>query len=210
MRLGLFTAEQTRRLSKISDAQLRYWNKTKVFRPETIEGSFGPFRRVYSFRDVVGLRTVSILRNTYDVDLDDLREVERRLKLSSDASWSTVVFRVGEDHRIYFDDPSTGATVAISPVGQVSLFRMAAVIKSVERQLVLLNRRTKKQIGRVERKRSIMSNAPVIAGTRIPTAAIYDLHENGFSVARIIAEYPRLKKEDVEAAVTFERISLAG
>ena len=165
MKRRLFTAEQACRLAKILKSRFQYWNRTHVFDPTPLEGSFSAFRRVYSFRDIVGLRTVTLLRDTYHADLDDLREVERRLKTTPDAGWSTVVFRLGEDGQIYFDDPTTGATVAVSPTGQTSLFRMKAVIRSVERQLVLLNRRTKRQIGKIERNRYVMNNASVVAGT---------------------------------------------
>jgi DNA-binding transcriptional MerR regulator len=80
MKLGFFSAEQTCRLAKISRSQLRHWYDTKVFRPQVIEGQTGAFRHVYSFRDVVGLRTISILRNTHRVALKDIRQIEQRLK----------------------------------------------------------------------------------------------------------------------------------
>ena len=208
MKLGIFSGEQARRLAKISVTQLRYWSDTDVIRPETVEGS-GPFRHVYTFRDVVGLRTLSILRNEHGVELEALREVARRLRSTPDASWANTVFYLGDDGLIYFDDPTTTARVSVQKIGQVSLFRVDAVIRSVEQQLRLLNRRTAKQIGKVEQSRYILRNKPVIAGTRVPVSAIVDLHEGGFTVEQIIKEYPRLKSEDVKAALTYNRISVA-
>jgi uncharacterized protein (DUF433 family) len=210
VRLGLYSGKQVCRLARISVTQLRYWYRTRVFQPETIDGETGAFRRVYSFRDVVGLRTISTLRNQHHVKLDDLREVERRLKATPEAAWSDLVFYLGRDGKIYFDDPRSGKRVALHPVGQVSLFPMVAVIRSVERQLALLNRRTKRQIGKIEQNRNVMRAASVIAGTRVPTSAIYDLHRSGFTFARIISEYPRLKEKDVRAAIRFEELKLAG
>ena len=72
-----------------------------------------------------------------------------------------------------------------------------------------MNRLTKRQIGKVDRNRYIMRNVPVIAGTRIPTSAIFDLHQNGFSLAQIVAEYPRLTERDVKAAIQFEQLQVA-
>ncbi|WP_367120132.1 DUF433 domain-containing protein [Sphingomonas sp.] len=45
--------------------------------------------------------------------------------------------------------------------------------------------------------------APTIAGTRIPVVSIQRLHEDGYSTQQIIAEYPRLTRADVKAALTY-------
>lgn len=209
MKLGLYSGDQVCRLAKISQTQLRYWNKTAVFRPEPVEGETGPYKRAYTFRDIVGLRTVSILRNKYHAKLDNLREVERRLKRTRDTDWSNVVFYIGQGGKIYFDDPTTGTRVSIEPMGQTSLLKVVTVIRSVERELALMNRRTKRQIGKIEQSRLVMRAAPVVAGTRVPTSAIYDLYKNGFSIEQIIAEYPRLTNRDVQAAIKFQELRLA-
>jgi uncharacterized protein (DUF433 family) len=209
MRLGLYSAAQTCRLAKISEGRLSYWYRTKVFRPQTNSRNFGPFRRVYSFRDVVGLRTITILRDVHHVHLDDIREIERRLKGTPDAEWSKLVFYIGQDKRVYFEEPTTKTTVAISPLGQTSLFEVRLVILQVERQLVLMNRRTKAQVGKVTNSRFVLHNASIIAGTRIPTNAVYDLYQAGFSIPQIIAEYPRLTAKDITAAIQFEQIKVA-
>lgn len=56
----------------------------------------------------------------------------------------------------------------------------------------------------VEQSRRVLRNAPVIAGTRIPTAAVKRYKEAGFTVEQILAEYPDLTRQDVEAALKFE------
>lgn len=209
VKLGLFSADQVCRLAKISETQLRYWYQTNVFRPERLEKAYGPYHRVYSFRDVVGLRAIGILRNVYHVNLEDLRTVEARLKGTPDAGWSNVVFYVGEDRHVYFPDPKTGEMIAVTPTGQTSLFRMRAVITNVEKRLVRMNRRTKKQIGHIDHHRFIMRNASVIAGTRILTSSVFELYKAGFTPERIVAEYPRLTIRDVRAAIRFEKLKLA-
>ena len=50
----------------------------------------------------------------------------------------------------------------------------------------------------------MLRNAPVIAGTRIPTAAIRRYQEAGYTVEQILAEYPDLTPHDVEAALKYE------
>ncbi len=209
MKLGFFSAEQVCRLAQISDTQLRYWYRTNVFRPQRLKGPLGNFQQAYSFRDVVGLRTISILRNDNNVALKDLREIERKLKETPDADWSNVTFCIGEDGRIHFRDPKSGAAESVNPLGKASLFRMRTVINSVEKQLELMNRRTERQIGKIDRNRFIMRNASVVAGTRIPTSAIFDLYKSGLSFAQIVAEYPRLTERDVKAAIQFEQLKVA-
>ena len=54
-----FSADQASRLTGLSSRQLRYWDETEFFSPafrEEIERA--PWWRVYSFRDIVGLRAL--------------------------------------------------------------------------------------------------------------------------------------------------------
>ncbi len=72
--------------------------------------------------------------------------------------------------------------------------------KAIER----LRQRDPQHVGRIARHRDVMSNAPVLAGTRIPTAAIWDFYEAGYDPQAILREYPQLTYEDVQAAITDE------
>jgi len=44
----------------------------------------------------------------------------------------------------------------------------------------------------------------VLKGTRIPTAAVWNLHQANYDAAAIIREYPRLTRADVAAALDYE------
>ena len=120
-----------------------------------------------------------------------------------------LVFYMGEDRHVYFDDPLTRARVSVSPLGQSPLFAMREIITGVEHQLKLLNRRTSAQIGKIQRSRFILHSAAVIAGTRVLTSSISDLHREGFTTSQIIKEFPRLTERDVRAALDFERLNMA-
>lgn len=50
----------------------------------------------------------------------------------------------------------------------------------------------------------------MLDGTRIPTSAIWNLHEAGYSDDQIIYEYPRLSQADIAAALAFERARREG
>jgi uncharacterized protein (DUF433 family) len=50
----------------------------------------------------------------------------------------------------------------------------------------------------------VSHNAWVVAGTRIPVAAIRRFKDAGYSVDQIIQEYPDLTPQDVEAALAHQ------
>jgi len=52
-----FSADDVCRVTGLSQRQLAYWDKTGFFAPEFASPKERPFARVYSFRDVVGLRS---------------------------------------------------------------------------------------------------------------------------------------------------------
>lgn len=210
MRLGLFTADQVCTLCGVSPRQLAHWDDTGFFKPKYADKKRHAFNRIYSFRDVVGLRTVGLLRNKYKVPLTpDLRQISEELKKTPDADWSTLVFYRDPIGKIYFVHPGTGELVGTRPHGQRPLFKMSEIIRKVEQNLERMNRRKPRQIGKIDRNRFIAQNADVIAGTRIPTAAIYRLHKAGFNADAIIREYPRLTIADVEAAIQNEHLKVA-
>jgi uncharacterized protein (DUF433 family) len=203
---GLFTAKQVCALCEISQRQLAYWDKTGFFSPKHRDEDIRPFKRIYTFRDVVGLRTIGLLRNNYRVPLTpDLRRISRDLKKTPDSDWSHLVFYRDPTKRIYFAHPKTKEIVSTSPFGQRPLFEMREVIQHIERNLKRMNRRQPTEIGKIERNRYIVHNATVIAGTRIPTAAIYRFHKAGYPTEQIIREFPRLTAPDVEAAIQLEQ-----
>lgn len=79
--IAAFTAEHVCRLSGLSSRQLGYWDDTEFFSPTVLDGfRRRAFGRIYSFRDVVGLRTIAILRNVHRIPLQELRRVGAWLK----------------------------------------------------------------------------------------------------------------------------------
>jgi len=199
-----FTVEHVRGLTGLSPQQLRYWDRSGVLSPHYGDGASGqPYGRVYSFRDLVGLRTLAQLRER-GVPLQELRRVGQWLAARYDAPWSSLRFYVVE-RRVYFDDPRSGARV-LGPPGQTAFpFEMEHVAADTQAAAATLRERQAEDIGRVVQHRYVMHYAPVVAGTRIPTAAIWDFHRAGYDSAAIIREYPRLIPADVCAAIAHEQ-----
>jgi uncharacterized protein (DUF433 family) len=58
-------------------------------------------------------------------------------------------------------------------------------------------------LGRISVNHKIMGGVPCVAGTRIPVATIVGLVADGLTTDEIVAEYPQLTAEDVQACLGY-------
>ena len=141
------------------------------------------------------------------VSLRDLKAIRTLFPLDQASEWAMRTFYViGRRVFVSYNE----AIVAARPLGQhvePTILEIRPVVDDVTESIRQLNVRNEEQIGKIERDRSILSGAPMIAGTRIPTSTIAWFHHNGYSVAEIIAEFPRLTRADINAAIVFEQES---
>ncbi len=87
--VAAFTEEQVERLTGLSKVQLRYWDRTGFFSPAYVEDVPGlPYGRLYSFKNIVGLRTLAMLRVQHNVPLQHLRRVAEKLAHLRDDLWT--------------------------------------------------------------------------------------------------------------------------
>lgn len=200
-----FSAEQVCRLTGLSMRQLRYWDRTGLFRPRYAdENRRHPFSRIYSFRDVVGIRTIALLRDKHQLPLQELRKVGAWLTNREDTPWVSLKFYIA-GRRVCLDDPGAGAPVAGRPLGQTALpIELRPIACEAQEMVERLHERSGADYGKVTRGRYLAHNAPVLAGTRIPTSAIWNFHRAGYDAEAIIGEYPRLTPKDVRAAISYE------
>lgn len=206
-RLLAFPADQVSRITGLSERQLRYWDKTGFFHPQYAEEDRRrPYSRVYSFQDIVGLRTIALLINEHQLPMRELRKVGEWLYQYHDAPWSELRFYVWGRH-VYFDDPISGARMATHHPGQLtfSTIDMEEVAQAVRREVDRVRRREPEHIGHIMQHRFVVHNEPVLAGTRIPTEAIWNLHAAGYDTDAILYEYPDLTPDDVRAAISHEQ-----
>lgn len=68
----------------------------------------------------------------------------------------------------------------------------------------------KKRLDRIEINPKIMVGKPVIKGTRIPVYLILNLLAQGYDINRLLKAYPSLKKQDVEAVLSFAAARFEG
>ncbi len=207
--ISAFSEPQVERLTGLTTAQLRYWDKTGFFAPTYAnEDRHNPYSRIYSFKDVVGLRTLGLLRRQHNVSLQHLRQVAEKLTHLRDDLWTRTILYV-LNQRVIVHEPGSGRLRdAVS--GQYVLgIPLKRIITDTKRDAEKLRRRSDDQVGRIEQSRRVMRNAPVVAGTRIPTAAIKRFKDDGYTIEQIIAEYPDLTRNDVEAALRYEERTAA-
>ncbi len=58
-------------------------------------------------------------------------------------------------------------------------------------------------LGRIAVNHQIMGGVPCVAGTRVPVATIVGLVANGLTTDGIVAEYPQLVPDDVQACLEY-------
>jgi uncharacterized protein (DUF433 family) len=61
---------------------------------------------------------------------------------------------------------------------------------------------------RIELNPRVCNGKPVIKGTRIPVSVILEQIAEGETLDTLIAGYPELKKEDIQAALLYAKASL--
>lgn len=193
-----FSADQLCALTGLSTRQLRYWDQTGFFEPEYDGGN----SRVYSFRDLVGLRTVARLRRS--VPLQELRKVGAWLKRKHDTPWSSLRFYLS-GRTVHFKDPVSQRVMTARPPEQTVCVEMEEIVDETRRLVEQRRRRHRSDVGQIARRRGVVQNAAVVAGTRIPVEAIWNFHDAGYSIARILREYPSLTRKDVQAAIEFSQ-----
>lgn len=201
--IGAFGEDAAARLSGLSLAQLRMWDRTGFMRPSFAdENRRQPFSRVYSFRDIVSLRVLGRLRNELGVPLQHLRQVSEKLASMGDAKWTaTTLYVLGK--RVVFDDPRSKERKEIVSGQRVFDIPLRVAISDTRQAIGSLNERGTEDAGKVDRDKFVMQNDPVFSGTRIPVAAVQRYLAAGFEPSQIISEFPGLTEADVKAAKEF-------
>jgi uncharacterized protein (DUF433 family) len=200
--VAAYSEEQIGRMVGLTKNRLRYWARTDFFKPSFVEEDGRlPYSRFYSFKDVVALRTLEMLRVRNSVPLQHLRKVAESLAHMKDELWTrTTLFVL--DKKVLVVNPEFGQPQEIVSGQYVLSIPLSKVIDDTRNDIIAFRSRPANTVGRLSRNRSIARNALVVSGTRIPVGSVVRLHEDGYTVDQIIAEYPDLTPEDIEAALT--------
>jgi uncharacterized protein (DUF433 family) len=202
----LFSVDQVSRLTGLKKGRLAYWHDTDFYTAEHADDPHRPFGRVYSFLDLVALRTLSILVNEHHVYLGELRKVAKELS-DRRGDWAGFKFFVGGRKVFWIPRDSSEEHIrSAHPPGQVEMrVAMDEITRDVRHAVAAAKERSPEEIGKIVRHRNVAQNAPVLAGTRIPTKAVWLFVAEGYDAPAIQRQYPRLTPQDIEAAVDYEQ-----
>lgn len=198
--IGAFSEDQASRISGVSLYQLRQWDREGFF-PAAYKADQQhiPFGRLYSFRDLVSLQVLNDLRNNKKIPLRHLRQVSDKLAHFGDRKWSgTTLYVLGK--RVVLEHPDTNHREDVVSGQQVLNIPLRVVIKNTRDRIKELSRRDS-VAGEFEKAKFVAHNEQVFRGTRIPVSMVIEFHVAGYSVARILREFPDLTETDVEAAL---------
>ncbi len=196
--LRAFSVDHAVRVTGLSKSRLTRWDQLGFFSPEHLdeEDRGNPYGRVYSFRDLVGLRTLQILTEKYHVPLAELKKAAAELAKRADRPWSEIPLAVLKRKVVFDLDTSPRDADGQAVLKHIPL---PTIADEVAQRANELRKRDQAKIGLVERRRFVAHNAPVVAGTRIPARAIESFIEEGFSDKAIITEYPSVTRLDIAA-----------
>jgi uncharacterized protein (DUF433 family) len=198
--IGAFGEEHAARLSGLSIGQLRSWDRSRFFCPSYgFEDRRLPYSRVYSFRDIVSLRVLGMLRNEYGVPMQHLRKVSEKLAHLGDTKWISTTLEV-LCKRVVFVDPQTEQKREVVSGQSVLNIPLRVVISSTRAAIAEMNKRDSAEAGKIIHAKFIMGNEDIFKGSRVTVMAVKRYLDGGFSPDAIIAEFPDLTLDDVEAA----------
>jgi uncharacterized protein (DUF433 family) len=197
-----FTEAQAARLTGVSLRQMRYWAADGFFAPSLATPDL-PHLRLYSFRDLVSLKVLNQLRNKEKIPLQELRRTKRGLSELGERLWGeTTLYVLGK--RVVFHNPATGRLEEAATGQGVLKIPLKVVTGDIQKAVDAMRQRRPESIGKIERKRGVVQNQPVIAGTRIPVSSIRAFADAGYSPEAIRKQYPSLTIDDIKAALGYE------
>ncbi|MES3001887.1 MAG: DUF433 domain-containing protein [Pseudomonadota bacterium] len=200
--VAAFSEDHAARLTGVSVGQLRYWDRDDFFSPSFVgDPTIG---RVYSFRDIVSLKVLNVLRNQHGVSLQHLRRVGERLADLAEDKWTATKLWVSNKKVVWVEPSTEKLQEVVSGQYVVRTVELATVAQDMKRDIESLNVRSATQLGQVEKSRFVNHNDPVIAGTRVRVRAVKRFAQAGYTVRQILQEFPDLRQEDVHAAMEYE------
>lgn len=191
-----FSVDHAARVTGLSKSRLTRWDREGFFSPEHADDNDrgNPYSRVYSFSDLVGLRTLGILIDKHRIPLNELRATYPELAKRVKRPWTETQLSVLKG-KVVFDL----GTQPKDRHGQIAgnHIELPTVASEVAARAEQLRKRDNNQIGVIERHKFIAHNAQILAGTRVPVSAVESFIVAGYSDDAIVKEYPSLTPFDV-------------
>lgn len=200
-----FSLKTASELTGLTEDRIRYWIQTGVLQPSMhYEPTSRTHGHLFSFQDLVALRTLRNLRDKHKFSLQNLRRIGSWLSEHYGQPWSTLRFYTAGDE-LAFTDAERRLLVSASKRGQIMIEEIVVNLDDVQSVLESkargLRERSPEHVGKIEKQRGVFQNQPLIAGTRIPVATILHYADAGYTPSEIREAYPVLDEADIEAAL---------
>lgn len=205
-RLLSYSTDQAALVTRAPVSLLREWENEAVVRPRsTYLDRRGERHALYTFEHLVDISALLWLRGQLPTQPPMLKTVMRALAAFSPDAWTAMEIDSSETLIISGVAMETRVPLNVDVSGRAGLsVRREDIERTCELRTTQLQERTTDQVGRVVQNQNVRNGQPVLAGTRIPTIAIQEFHDAGYSVTELLDQYPRLTPADVEAALVFE------
>jgi uncharacterized protein (DUF433 family) len=201
-RVRWLTLAEVTGLTGLSARRMRDWQAKGVFSVgDQGADSRASIRHVYRFDEALALYLLAKLRS-HGVRLADLRDVHRWLRARDPASWSGLSLCLA-GRRVDLGKPCPARPVQGSAPSCLTI-RLGDLADELDARIAEMRTRRPEDIGRVTRDRRIRSNEWIMAGTRIPTWSIWQMHQEGYDLGAILQQFPDLTPRDVESALAHE------
>jgi uncharacterized protein (DUF433 family) len=187
-------------LSGVTQGQLTYWRRTAAFMPEI---SMRP--ALYSFRDLMALRTFAILRGSRS--LQKIRKALGTLKeIGESAHLSSYSLAVQGKRGIVLirEDGTEGVELVEKPGNLVTVVKLGDVFKSFPLDdIEVPNLLRPREFIAVDPE--VRGGHPVVAGTRVPFDLVAGLVNDGVEPEEIAEFYPSVTASAARDAADFAK-----
>lgn len=204
---GIYRARRAAALAGIPLRTLHYWAHTGFFRPSV---SPDPRDYLWSWGDLLALRAIDWLRRSKDepelprASLQAIRAALSELEQDGLPRHKLRELAIGVDGSPFFHDPD-GPTVRADASRQEAIPGALNLVSAYDdRGPDLLQPRPLLRIlpGKLH-------GEPHVVHTRIPTAALYELHREGYSRDQIRRMYPDVSDDALTQAIELEQSLVA-
>jgi uncharacterized protein (DUF433 family) len=205
--VGFYTPHDAARLARIPRQRLDAWRRMGVIPRDFIFiGYAGKEDEGYSFQSLIYLRVLRMLRSYESLQcaVDTVKHLVERFGEPGPAWADARLLKQG--WRVYAIARDKWE-VTDTQRGQKAMYQLLfdedfeQLRKRADALLV-----PRKFQDYIQINPSVASGMPILQGTRMPTGAIYALHNRKFNQREIIREYPSLTQAQVKKAIDFEHL----
>lgn len=201
----IFTREQIAELSGVSSRRLTNWARQGVVIPSVAyDITTRPFVFFYDFADLTGICTIAMLIEQHHLLPRQLHKVHAWFRQHATSLPGELRLEFHDKEFLIQDSTTPEAQPTDGIDSTIQVVNLASLIAQLTLDVERVRQRQPEDIGQISRHRRIQHNAPVIAGTRIPTSTIWHYHEDGYSNNEILEQFPHITPHDIAAAIEFE------